>query len=46
LFVWGRTSHFAPTLTLAGKETQSDVGKPIVKSFSQHICTMPTYLRT
>jgi len=46
LFVWGRTPHFALTLARADKESQFDLGKPTVKSFSQHICTMPTDLRT
>jgi len=46
LFVWGRTPHFALTLAPAGKESQSDLRKPKVKYFHQHICTMPTDLRT
>jgi len=46
LFVWGRTPHFSPTSAPVGNESQSDFQKPIVKSFSQHICTMPTDLRT
>jgi len=37
---------FAPTLVPTGRESQSVLRKPTVKSFSQHICTMTTDLRT
>jgi len=39
-----QTPHFALTSGPAGKESQSDLRKPTVKSFSQHICTMPADL--